>query len=59
MKMHQATISIQPGLFLVKPGLYPSYIHINAIGWKQRKVPKSAPIRETRELKTGIAEAMM
>jgi hypothetical protein len=31
-----------------------SYSHIQPIGWRERKVPKRAPMRETKPPKTGI-----
>jgi hypothetical protein len=36
-----------------------SYSHIQPIGWKDIRVPRSAPIRETRLLNTGIALAII
>ncbi len=36
-----------------------SYSHIQPMGWKDIRVPSSAPISETRLLNTGIALAMI
>lgn len=36
-----------------------SYSHMHPIGWKHMVVPSNAPIRETKESKTGIVLAIM
>lgn len=36
-----------------------SYSHMQPIGWKLIRVPRSAPTSETRPPKTGIADAIM
>ena len=36
-----------------------SYSHIHPMGWKHIRVPRSAPISETRPPKTGMADAMI
>ena len=52
----QATISCH--LMPFSGRLQLSYSHMKPIGWKDMRVPKRAPIRDTSPPKTGIALAM-
>lgn len=57
--MLQQTNMIHLGDLSTLPMLQLSYSHIIPIGWKHIKVPSSAPMRETRLSKTGMALAIM
>lgn len=57
MKIHHPTIEYQ--LRVRSRFLQLSYNHIPAYGWKVKKVPSKAPIKETRPENTGIALATM
>jgi hypothetical protein len=56
---HQETMNIQRGLLSTFPLLQLSYSHMQAIGWKDMRVPRRAPTRETRPSNTGIALAII
>ncbi len=56
IKMLQATIEYHLTDFVFKAQL--SYNHMQPYGWKHIKVPRRAPINETRPPNTGIALAI-
>lgn len=55
----QKTMKIHLGDLLILPLLQLSYNHMQPIGWKDMRVPRRAPTRDTRSLNTGIALAMI
>lgn len=58
-KILQATIKYQPRALSPLLRLQLSKSHIQPMGWNDINVPKRAPTRETRLLKTGIELAIM
>lgn len=55
----QRTINRHFSVGCCLPALQLSYSHMQPIGWNDIRVPSSAPIKDTRPLKTGMALAMM
>ena len=58
-KTLQQTIRIHLGDLLTLPLLQLSYSHMQPIGWKDIRVPRRAPTRDTKSLNTGIALAII